>query len=211
MLIVLCAYCLMLKHWSVGLIGGQQSSVHRLHAGGTGERPHQPVVYTVHVVNVHAGQEPDWVSVHKVHHTNHALSYFLFRAVSSRIINAFWEMLDEANALSNTDLLLFSQLCGQSSLAGCRVIHRHVDLLLIRGRWLLVWISTVSVAGPVRLRLVKQRDVIRSGRFQTVSHLPPQQWNSALSPCHFFDNTLRFQRSIKTIYDRINTRVLFHS
>lgn len=55
---------------SVGLIGGEQRSVHRLHAGGAGEGPHQPIVYTVHVVDVHAGQEPDGVSVNKVHHTN---------------------------------------------------------------------------------------------------------------------------------------------
>lgn len=137
------------KHWSVGLIGGQQSGVHRLHAGGTGERPHQPVVYTVHMVNVHAGQEPDRVSIHKVHHTNYALSYFFFRAVSSWVIDALREVLDEADALSDADLLLLRQLSGQTGLARGGVINRHVDLLLIRGRWLLVWVSTVSVAGPV--------------------------------------------------------------
>lgn len=57
---------------SVGLVGGKQRGVHRLHAGGAGEGPHQPVVYTVHVVDVHAGQEPDGVSVHEVHHTDDA-------------------------------------------------------------------------------------------------------------------------------------------
>lgn len=57
---------------SVGLVGGEQRSVHRLHAGGAGKGPHQPVVYTVHVVDVHAGQEPDGVSINKVHHTNNA-------------------------------------------------------------------------------------------------------------------------------------------
>ena len=55
---------------SVGLVGRKQSGVHRLHAGGAGEGSHQPVVYTVHVVNVHAGQEPDGVTIHKVHHTD---------------------------------------------------------------------------------------------------------------------------------------------
>ena len=55
---------------SVGLIGGKQRGVHRLHAGGAGEGSHQPVVYTVHVVDVHAGQEPDRVPIHKVHHTD---------------------------------------------------------------------------------------------------------------------------------------------
>lgn len=44
---------------------------------------------------------------------------------------------------------------------------------LIGGRWLLVWVGTVYVAGPIRLRFVQQRNVIRGRRFQTVSHLPP--------------------------------------
>lgn len=44
---------------------------------------------------------------------------------------------------------------------------------LIGGRWLLVRVGAVPVAGPVRLRLVQQRNVIRGGRFQTVSHLTP--------------------------------------
>lgn len=57
---------------SVGLVVGKQRRIHRLHAGGAGEGSHQPFVYTVHVVDVHAGQEPDGVSVHKVHHTDDA-------------------------------------------------------------------------------------------------------------------------------------------
>lgn len=52
---------------------------------------------------------------------------------------------------------------------------------LIRGRWLLVGVSTVSVAGTVRLRFVKQRNVIRCRRFQTVSHLPPLRVKLPLS------------------------------
>lgn len=65
--------CVCVLLWpSVGLVGGEQRSVHRLHAGGAGKGPHQPVVYTVHVVDVHAGQEPDGVSINKVHHTNNA-------------------------------------------------------------------------------------------------------------------------------------------
>ncbi len=56
---------------SVGLVGGEQSSIHRLHAGGAGEGSHQPVVYTVHVVDVHTWQEPDGVPVYKVQHTDH--------------------------------------------------------------------------------------------------------------------------------------------
>lgn len=56
---------------SVGLVGGEQRCVHRLHAGGTGEGAHEPRVDTVHVVDVHARQEPDRVSVLKVQHTDH--------------------------------------------------------------------------------------------------------------------------------------------
>lgn len=56
----------------VRLVGGEQGGIHGLHAGGTGEGSHQPVVYTVHVVDVHARQESDRVSVNKVQHTDHA-------------------------------------------------------------------------------------------------------------------------------------------
>ena len=56
----------------VGLIGGEQGSVHRLHAGGAGKGSHQPVVYTVHMVDVHTGQEPNRVPINKVQHTDHA-------------------------------------------------------------------------------------------------------------------------------------------
>lgn len=58
--------------WSVGLVRGEERSVDWFHAGRTGEGAHEPVVYAVHVVDVHAGQEPDGVAVYKVHHTNHA-------------------------------------------------------------------------------------------------------------------------------------------
>lgn len=56
---------------SVGLVGGEQGGIHGLHAGWTGEGSHQPVVYTVHVVDVHARQESDRVSINKVQHTDH--------------------------------------------------------------------------------------------------------------------------------------------
>lgn len=56
---------------SVGLVGGEQRSVHRLHAGGAGEGAHEPRVDTGHVVDVHTRQEPDRVSVLKVQHTDH--------------------------------------------------------------------------------------------------------------------------------------------
>lgn len=56
---------------SVGLVGREQGSIHRLHAGGAGEGSHQPVVYTVHVVDVHTRQESDGVPIYKVQHTDH--------------------------------------------------------------------------------------------------------------------------------------------
>lgn len=162
---------------SVGLVGGKQRGIHRLHAGRAGEGSHEPVIYTVHVVDVHAGQEPDGVTIHKVHHTDDALSDLLLRAIPPWVVDTLWEVLDESNALGNADLLLLCQLSGQSGLARCWVVDRHMDLLLIGGRWLLVWVSTVSVAGPVRLRFVQQRNIIRGRRFQTVSHLLPLRPN----------------------------------
>lgn len=55
---------------SVSLIGRQQRCIHWLHAGWTGKGSHQPVIYTVQVVNVHARQKSDRVPINKVHHTN---------------------------------------------------------------------------------------------------------------------------------------------
>lgn len=63
--------------FSVGLIGGEQGSIHRLHAGRAGEGPHEPVIYTVHVVDVHTRQEPDGVAVYEVQHADHTLSDLL--------------------------------------------------------------------------------------------------------------------------------------
>lgn len=57
---------------SVGLVGGEQGSIHRLHAGGAGEGSHKPIIYTVHMVDVHTWQEPDGVPINKVQHTDHA-------------------------------------------------------------------------------------------------------------------------------------------
>jgi len=58
---------------SVGfVIGGEQGGVHGLHAGGAGEGSHQPVVYTVHVVDVHTRQESDGVPINKIQHADHA-------------------------------------------------------------------------------------------------------------------------------------------
>lgn len=59
-----------------------------------------------------------------------SLSDLFLWAVLSSIINALREVLDQANALSNADLLLLCQLCGQTGLTRCGVVHGHVSLLL---------------------------------------------------------------------------------
>lgn len=45
-------FCVVSCEVSVGFIGGQQSSIHRLHAGWTGEGAHQPWVNAIHMINV---------------------------------------------------------------------------------------------------------------------------------------------------------------
>lgn len=121
---------------SVGLVGGEQGSIHRLHAGGAGEGPHEPVVYTVHVVDVHTRQEPDGVAVYEVQHADHALSDLLLRAVWAPVEDPFGQMLNEADALSDADLLLLRELRGQTGLTGRGVVQRHVSRLLIWRWWL---------------------------------------------------------------------------
>lgn len=65
-------------------------------------------------------------------HSNYSLSDFLFRAITSWIVHALREVLDESYPLGNADLLLLCKLSGQSGLAGCWVVDGHVDLLLRR-------------------------------------------------------------------------------
>lgn len=60
----------------------------------------------------------------------YSLSDLLLRAIPSWVVHALREVLDESDALRNADLLLLCQLGGQSGLAGCRVVDRHMDLLL---------------------------------------------------------------------------------
>lgn len=52
------------------------------------------------------------------------------------------------------------------------MIHWNRNLFLIWRRRLLIRLRPLAKAGPVRLRLVKQRDVIRGGGFEAVPHLP---------------------------------------
>ncbi|PWA20971.1 hypothetical protein CCH79_00007165, partial [Gambusia affinis] len=51
--------------------------------------------------------------------------YLGLEAIAAWVVHTLREVLDESDALSDADLLLFSQLSGQSSLAGCWVVDRH--------------------------------------------------------------------------------------
>lgn len=79
--------------YSVGLIRGEKGGVHRLHAWRTGERAHQPIIYAVHVIDVHAWQEPDWISINKVHHADYTpekewsdMTLYLYRTQTAGFI-----------------------------------------------------------------------------------------------------------------------------
>lgn len=109
---------------SVGFVGGQQSSVDGLHAGGTGEGAHQPRVNAIHMVDVKAGQEPYRIAVLKINHADHTLFHFLLRGVRAWVEDASWQMLDETNSLGDADLFLLSQLASQTTLAWGWMVHR---------------------------------------------------------------------------------------
>ena len=55
----------------VSFISDEECCVDRLHARGTREGSHEPVIDAVRVVRVHAGQVPDAVANHKFDHTYH--------------------------------------------------------------------------------------------------------------------------------------------
>lgn len=56
---------------SVGFICRQQGGIHGLHTGGAGEGAHQPGVDAVQVVDVKARQEPNGITIFKIHHADH--------------------------------------------------------------------------------------------------------------------------------------------
>lgn len=63
-------------------------------------------------------------------HPDHSLSDLLLRGVPAGVVHALREVLDEPDSLCDANLLLLSQLSGQSCLAGCWVVDGHMDLLL---------------------------------------------------------------------------------
>lgn len=62
----------------------------------------------------------------------------------------------------------------------------HFSQYLIWRRRLLIRFSPIPVTGPVRLGLVQQGNIIRSGRFQAISHLPQREVGGLL----FLSNTM---------------------
>lgn len=148
---------------SVGFVGGEQRGVHRLHAGRAGEGAHQPGVDAVDVVDVKAGQESNGVAELKIHHADHTLFHFLLGGVGARVEDTSGQMLDEADTLGDADLFLLRQLAGQTTLAWRGVIDRQRLRVLLVGR------RGLSGQTPP-LRVVQQRQVIRSLRKQTVPH-----------------------------------------
>lgn len=148
---------------SVGFVRGQQGCVYRLHAGRAGEGAHQPGVNAIDVVNMKAGQEPDGITVLKIHHADHTLFNFLVRGVWAWVEDAFGQVMDEADSLSNADLLLFGQLVSQTALPWGGMVHWHRLGALLVGRRRLS-----GQTAP--LGLVQQRQVIRTLWKQAVPH-----------------------------------------
>ena len=58
------------------------------------------------------------------------LSDLLLGAVLASVVHALGEVVNEADALCDADLLLFRQLGGQAGLTWGGMVHRHVGLLL---------------------------------------------------------------------------------
>lgn len=55
---------------------------------------------------------------------NHSLLFdFLLRGIGSWVKDAFGEMLDQSDSLSDTDLLLLGQLTGQATLPWVGMVH----------------------------------------------------------------------------------------
>lgn len=65
--------CCHSDYWplSIGFVCRQKRSINWFHAGGACEGAHQPVVYTLTVIGVHARQKPQQIPHGKLIHTNH--------------------------------------------------------------------------------------------------------------------------------------------
>ena len=54
------------------LVGDEEGGVDGLHAGGTGETPHEPIVDALGVIGVHARKVADAVADAELDHADHA-------------------------------------------------------------------------------------------------------------------------------------------
>lgn len=79
--------------------------------------------------------------------------------------------INSATQLENSPSLNFILL---SSPNRDRLLLGFSQYLIWRRR-LLIRFSPIPIAGPVRLGLVQQGNIIRSGRFQAISHLPQRE------------------------------------
>lgn len=108
---------------SVGLVAGEQSGVHRLHAAGAREAAHQPVVDALHVVGVHARQVAHLVADEELHHADDALACLL-----AAIISAGGQVLNEPNAFGYLHLLLLGELTHGTRYTWRWMVHRRSGL-----------------------------------------------------------------------------------
>ena len=80
-------------------------------------------------------QRPIYTGIAKIVYTKKnneksSLSDLFLRAILASVVHALGEVVNEADALCDADLLFFRQLGGQASLTGGGMVHRHVGLLL---------------------------------------------------------------------------------
>lgn len=98
---------------SGGVHGVPDADVHPLHAGGAGERAHEPVVDAVEVVVVHAGEETDWFADYEFHHADWAFSLLppvfllpLLLGALDGLVAGAGQALDEGEPLHQLQTLL---------------------------------------------------------------------------------------------------------
>lgn len=109
------------RHWlSIGLVTGEQGGIDGLHTAGASQTPHQPIIDAAHVISVHARKVSQGIPDEELHHADNTLSRFL-----TPVIQASWQVLDQADTFRNLHLLLFSQLRHRPGHTRRRMVHRR--------------------------------------------------------------------------------------
>jgi len=147
----------------VGVVGNQKCSIHWLHTARAGEAPHQPVIDTLHMVGVHAGQVAHWVPHIELDHTNDALSVLL-----ATIKCSSGQVLYQSNPLGYLYLLLLSQLAGRPRHVWGRIVDRSSVGLLNMIKWRLL--QLLHTGAGVGVGVPQQGDVVCRGGLQAVAH-----------------------------------------